>query len=157
MRRISIGIDTSNYKTSVATVDIEENILCNLQRISERKKRARGLRQSVALFQHVNNLPDLLTQLFETLRAGGEYTVDCIAVSEKPRTVEGSYMPCFQAGLSAKKESCSRPLMCRVFSFPIRKDILRRPASARTCKRSAFSVLSLFRRNFGRTSGFGNR
>ena len=58
MRRISIGIDTSNYKTSVAAVDTEGNILCNLQQYLSVKKGERGLRQSVALFQHVNNLPD---------------------------------------------------------------------------------------------------
>lgn len=103
MRRISIGIDTSNYKTSAAAVDTEGNILCNLQQYLSVKKGERGLRQSVALFQHVNNLPGLFTQLFEALRSAGEYTVDCIAVSEKPRPAEGSYMPCFQAGLSAAK------------------------------------------------------
>ncbi len=117
MRRISIGIDTSNYKTSVAAVDTEGNILCNLQQYLSVKKGERGLRQSVALFQHVNNLPDLLAQLFETLRAAGEYTVDCIAVSEKPRTVEGSYMPCFQAGLSAAKSlAAALDVPCFFFS-----------------------------------------
>ena len=49
---VALGIDTSNYKTSVAAVDSDGCIVCNLQKYLDVKKGERGLRQSVALFQH---------------------------------------------------------------------------------------------------------
>lgn len=57
-----------------------------------------GLRQSDALFHHTSALPGLLKGLatqadFSKIRAVG--------VSAKPRPVEGSYMPCFLAGVNA--------------------------------------------------------
>jgi len=55
-----------------------------------------GLRQSDALFHHTVRLPELL----ETLLAGVG-CIEAIGVSERPRAVEGSYMPCFLAGVSA--------------------------------------------------------
>lgn len=119
MRRISLGIDTSNYKTSVAAVDAERNIICDLQQYLNVKKGERGLRQSVALFQHVNNLPKLLEEAFSLLRSktGGNFEIDCISVSDKPRPIAGSYMPCFQAGLSAARSlSAAMDIPCRTFS-----------------------------------------
>ena len=50
-----LGIDTSNYKTSVAIVSCGGGIICNLQQYLSVKKGERGLRQSDALFQHVMN------------------------------------------------------------------------------------------------------
>lgn len=97
---VILGIDTSNYKTSVAMVDIEGNILCNYQEFLEVKKGERGLRQSNALFQHVMKLPELIAQ------AMGHVNPDRIigiAVSQKPRPIEGSYMPVFHAGVSAAR------------------------------------------------------
>lgn len=101
MNRVVLGIDTSNYKTSVALADEQDNILCNLQEYLEVKKGERGLRQSVALFQHVNKLPALLEQAFSALAAGDK--ICAVAVSEKPRPVEGSYMPVFNAGVCAAR------------------------------------------------------
>jgi Metal-dependent proteases with possible chaperone activity len=95
---VALGIDTSNYKTSVAAVDSDGCIVCNLQKYLDVKKGERGLRQSVALFQHVNNLPDLITELFQQI---GTSVPCCVAVSSRPRPVEGSYMPVFNAGVSA--------------------------------------------------------
>ena len=93
---LSLGIDTSNYKTSVAVVDQEGNILFNHQQLLNVKKGQRGLRQSEALFQHIQNLPGV----FETLFSRGEIKdrIGAVSVSEKPRPVEGSYMPVFTAG-----------------------------------------------------------
>lgn len=99
--RTVLGIDTSNYKTSVALVTSEGKIICNLQRFLEVKKGERGLRQSVALFQHVNRLPEMLEEAFRLLPA--DAAVDGVAVSSKPRPVEGSYMPVFLAGVSAAR------------------------------------------------------
>lgn len=99
--RYSLGIDTSNYKTSAAVISAEGNIICNLQRYLDVKKGERGLRQSAALFQHVNNLPALVQEAFDMVQGLG--AIDCVCASGRPRPVEGSYMPVFNAGVSAGK------------------------------------------------------
>lgn len=101
MNRASLGIDTSNYKTSVAVVDRAGEIICDFQQYLEVKKGERGLRQSVALFQHIHNLPDLLEKAFAALPK--DTRIDCVAASARPRPVEGSYMPVFNAGISAAR------------------------------------------------------
>ncbi len=88
-----LGIDTSNYKTSVAVVRGGE-ILADLRRFLKVKEGERGLRQSEALFQHVQNLPEMFAELREVY----EGPIDAVAYSTRPRSVEGSYMPCFTAG-----------------------------------------------------------
>lgn len=87
-----LGIDTSNYTTSVAVAC--ETGYRHERKILEVKAGERGLRQSDALFLHTVNLPRLLTEL----EAGN---LDAVAYSERPRDIEGSYMPCFLAGRSA--------------------------------------------------------
>lgn len=110
-----LGIDTSNYKTSVALVSQEGDIICNLQRFLDVKKGERGLRQSVALFQHVNRLPEMIEQAFAALPPGT--ILDGVAVSSRPRPVEGSYMPVFLAGLSAARTiATARSLPLMTFS-----------------------------------------
>ena len=93
-----LGIDTSNYKTSVAIVSGTGEIVCNIQEYLEVKKGERGLRQSDALFQHINKLPELIERAFQIL---GDRKISAVSVSSRPRSVEGSYMPVFNAGLSA--------------------------------------------------------
>ncbi len=95
-RKLSLGIDTSNYKTSVAVVDEDGEILYNHQQLLTVKPGARGLRQSEALFQHVQALPAALE---EALRESDiRQRIGAVSASERPRPVEGSYMPCFTAG-----------------------------------------------------------
>ena len=48
---LSLGIDTSNYKTSVAVTSSEGEIIFNSQSFLKVKEGQRGLRQSEALFQ----------------------------------------------------------------------------------------------------------
>lgn len=91
-----LGIDTSNYKTSVAIIDREGNIVCDNRQLLRVKQGERGLRQSDALFQHVENLPELLK---ESLSQVDSSCIKAIAYSDKPRPVEGSYMPVFKAGI----------------------------------------------------------
>lgn len=91
-----MGIDTSNYKTSVAVVDREGHILCDLRTLLKVKQGERGLRQSDALFQHIENLPQLLE---EALAGGRAEQIGAVAFSRRPRAVEGSYMPVFKAGI----------------------------------------------------------
>ena len=90
-----LGIDTSNYTTSVAIVDRDFNIVCDNRKLLDVKKGNKGLRQSEALFQHIENLPKLLDMInFKGI------SIDAVAVSSRPRPVEGSYMPCFKAGMT---------------------------------------------------------
>ena len=88
-----LGIDTSNYTTSAAVLDGET--LTQQKQLLEVRPGERGLRQSDALFQHTRNLP----LLFDKLPPMDEVTA--VGVSTRPRNVEGSYMPCFLAGISA--------------------------------------------------------
>jgi len=97
MCALSLGIDTSNYTTSVALVDEKENIIYKKGILLEVKSGEKGLRQSDALFQHVNNLPILLQELAR----GREIEVICY--SQRPRPLPDSYMPVFRAGESLAK------------------------------------------------------
>ena len=93
-----IAFDTSNYTTSVAVFDGGQGE--NAGRLLDVPEGALGLRQSDALFSHVKRLPEL------TARLRGEGLLDGIAAvgaSATPREVEGSYMPCFLAGVSQAK------------------------------------------------------
>lgn len=96
--KLSLGIDTSNYKTSVAVVDGEGNILFNAQEFLDVKEGERGLRQSDAFFQHVKKLPHIISKAISDKEIRNN--IGCIAVSTRPRPVEGSYMPVFMAGES---------------------------------------------------------
>ena len=96
-KRLSVGIDTSNYKTSVALVDENGEILFNHQQLLQVKKGERGLRQSEALFQHVQNLPPVFEALFG-LSPEIRSQIGAVSVSTRPRPVDGSYMPVFTAG-----------------------------------------------------------
>ena len=55
---LSLGIDTSNYKTSLAVVDKTGEVLFNYQKFLDVKPGEKGLRQSEAFFQHVQKLPE---------------------------------------------------------------------------------------------------
>jgi N6-L-threonylcarbamoyladenine synthase len=90
-----VGIDTSNYTTSVALCDARGEIVANLKLPLPVKEGDRGLRQSDAVFAHVKNLPVLMRELGALLK---DYEVRGIGVSARPRDAEGSYMPCFLTG-----------------------------------------------------------
>ena len=93
---VVIAIDTSNYTTSVAILGIDGTLVANLKKLLPVKPGERGLRQSDAHFAHTVNLPELMTEAKKYL---ADKNVVCIGVSDKPRSVEGSYMPCFLAGV----------------------------------------------------------
>lgn len=97
MKECFLGIDTSNYTTSLAAVSDGE-LLFNLKSPLPVKSGECGLRQSDALFAHTKNLPALFEDARPLL---SDKRVVAVGVSEKPRNAEGSYMPCFLAGVSA--------------------------------------------------------
>lgn len=93
-----VGIDTSNYTTSLAVASADGEILANLKAPLPVRSGECGLRQSDAVFAHVRNLPVLMRALAEILKGR---SVCAIGVSAKPRDAEDSYMPCFLAGVAA--------------------------------------------------------
>ena len=58
-----LGIDTSNYTTSVALY--RENGVLQKKKLLPVKDGERGIRQSDAVFHHTKAYPDLLKELFE--------------------------------------------------------------------------------------------
>ena len=111
-----LGIDTSCYTTSLALVNQEGRLLCDFRRPLSVPTGERGLRQSDGVFAHVRNLPELMEELFAH-EGVGKTQVKAIAVSGKPRPVDGSYMPVFQAGLSlARSLGSVLQVPVRVFS-----------------------------------------
>ena len=91
-----LGIDTSNYTTSVSLYDDESNQVVNLKKLLPVKDGEKGIRQSDAVFHHTVQLPELITELFKEKT----YDIKAIGVSVKPCNEEGSYMPCFLTGIS---------------------------------------------------------
>jgi len=90
-----LGIDTSAYKTSIAIVNRDGDIILDLRRSLHVKQGAHGLRQSHALFQHVVQLPEMLKiALADDMRQ----KIAAVCVSSTPRNVIDSYMPVFLVG-----------------------------------------------------------
>lgn len=92
-----LGIDTSNYTTSTALYNSETNEIKQSKKLLPVKKGELGLRQSDAVFHHTQQLSHLFTELMD----GVNEEISAIAVSSKPRPIEGSYMPCFTVGLNS--------------------------------------------------------
>lgn len=93
---IYLGIDTSNYKTSVAIYEPDsDSFVADIRRLLSVKEGELGLRQSEALFQHIKELPALTEKAFS---AAKDYSLAACAASIKPTNADNSYMPCFLAG-----------------------------------------------------------
>lgn len=107
-----LGIDTSNYTTSVALYNDENNTVISKKKLLPVKDGEKGIRQSDAVFHHTVQLPDLIEELFD----GKNVQISAIGVSIKPCNEEGSYMPCFLAGVSVAI-SLSRVLNVPLYRF----------------------------------------
>lgn len=91
-----LGIDTSNYTTSAALW--KNGTMQQSKKLLPVKQGEKGLRQSDAVFHHVQQLPEVLDGLpFQ------ETSIAAVGVSDRPRSLEDSYMPCFLVGVSAAK------------------------------------------------------
>ena len=106
-----LGIDTSNYTTSVALCDGTGRVLQN-KRLLPVKSGERGLRQSDAVFHHTKAYPELLAELFDNI----DEKIEAVGVSVSPTTEKGSYMPCFLVGESFAS-SLSSVLNIPLFKF----------------------------------------
>lgn len=94
-RLFYIGLDTSAYTTSLALVDQAEELLIDSRLTLPVKQGSLGLRQSEAVFNHINNLPRLWPDGAEILHGG---VLRAISAATQPRPVDGSYMPVFKVG-----------------------------------------------------------
>jgi N6-L-threonylcarbamoyladenine synthase len=92
---IFLGIDTSNYTTSCALYNSDSGEIRSCKKLLPVKKGEKGLRQSDAVFHHIKQMPQLMSELFSSPAEPSG-----IAYSYAPRCVEGSYMPCFLVGES---------------------------------------------------------
>ena len=95
-----LGLDTSNYTTSAALLDLEHGTVQQAKQLLPVKAGEAGLRQSDAVFHHTRQLPDMLEQLAPQMAAE---ELCAIGVSARPRNLEGSYMPCFLTGLGTAR------------------------------------------------------
>ena len=110
---IILGLDTSCYTTSIAAITLDKEVILNEKIILKVKKDCKGLRQSEAVFQHVNNMGEISQIISEKLK---DYNVVGICASSKPRPVDNSYMPVFSVGYNFGK-LLSSINNCIAFSF----------------------------------------
>ena len=62
-----LGIDTSNYTTSVAIYDSDNKSVINKKMLLPVKNGEKGIRQSDAVFHHTIQLPKLFRELFDEI------------------------------------------------------------------------------------------
>ena len=96
--KLYLGIDTSNYTTSVGIVNDKNKVLFNEKMPLSVKTGEVGLRQSEAVFQHNKNIKELIKKAFSLFNSKD---IVAVGVSSKPRNTENSYMPCFLVGQTA--------------------------------------------------------
>lgn len=92
-----LGIDTSNYTTSVALYDDETNEVINKRKLLPVKNGELGIRQSDAVFHHTQQLPTLVEELCSESNSD-KSEIKAVGASFTPRKMDGSYMPCFTVG-----------------------------------------------------------
>lgn len=96
---LTLGIDTSNYATSLAVFDTEAGeVVCDAKKFLPVRPGQLGLRQSDAVFHHTAALPQMLDEMSQKVDLTA---IGAVGVSARPRPVEKSYMPCFLAGVNA--------------------------------------------------------
>ncbi len=95
-----LGIDTSNYTTSTAVLDMDTGEILQEKQLLPVKPGEAGLRQSDAVFHHTRQLPELIER--QAVRLAQD-RLCAVSASARPRNVEGSYMPCFLTGLGTAR------------------------------------------------------
>lgn len=104
-----LGIDTSNYTTSIALCTENGVVQENFKILLGVADGGRGLRQSDAVFAHVKNFPVLADKVRHVVR--GE-ALAAIGYSATPRRSDESYMPCFLVGKAIAE------MLAAVFDVP---------------------------------------
>lgn len=109
---LAFGIDSSNYRSSAASFSDEGNYISKRMLLPVALGE-RGLRQSDAVFAHTKQLPDIIRQVLADINTSD---IRCVGVSDRPRRLEGSYMPCFLVGLG-QAEILSSALRVPIYRF----------------------------------------
>jgi len=107
-----LGLDTSNYTTSVALFDSITNEIFMEKKLLPTEKGSLGLRQSDAVFSHIKQISSLVERVMENRSK----PIKAIGVSAFPRRAEGSYMPCFLVG-ETLAETLGAVLKVPVYKF----------------------------------------
>lgn len=90
-----LGFDTSAYTTSMALVDGNEALLRERRIQLPVPRGGLGLRQSEAVFKHLENITSIWTGSTAVLKRG---RLAAVAASVRPRPLARSYMPVFKVG-----------------------------------------------------------
>ncbi len=107
-----LGVDTSNYTTSLCVYNDETQETVQAKKLLPVKEGSLGLRQSDAVFHHTVQLP----LMFEKLYENNSFNLKAVGVSVSPRDENGSYMPCFLAGHSVAT-AVSKTKMLPLYTF----------------------------------------
>lgn len=91
-----LGLDTSYYTTSVALVTREGKPFKDYRQPIKVPEGKRGLAQSAAVFQHIQQLPLLLSAALAE-----EREIEAVAAVIRPRPAPESYMPVFTVSRGA--------------------------------------------------------
>lgn len=108
-----LGLDTSCYTTSAALVSASGRIIASARRLLTVEAGERGLMQSQGLFQHVKNLPDMIS---DVMRKAPQAEIVAVSASTRPRPAQESYMPVFRAGESQARAAAA---LLRVPFYPV--------------------------------------
>ncbi len=90
-----LGLDTSNYRTSLAIVSLKGDILFNVRTLLPVKPGERGLRQSDAVYAHLKQVKAFIQEASEVFR---QVKLEAVCASTAPRDRKDSYMPVFEVG-----------------------------------------------------------
>ena len=114
-KRYILGIDTSNYKTSVAVTDENQSIICDVRKFLEVKQGEKGLRQSDALFQHVKNLPVLMEEVRAIVLRSAEirWSHQCSCIFFETKTFGRIIYAC----LFGRRKLCENYSRCLMRTF----------------------------------------
>jgi len=102
---LTLGIDTSNYTTSAAVFNSDTGEIYQSKKLLPVAAGSVGIRQSDAVFHHTRQLPEIIENLFNNSKF--ENNINRIGASNRPRNIEGSYMPCFTVGDGTAKSISS--------------------------------------------------
>ena len=95
-----LGVDTSNYTTSVSLYNSQTGEMLQQKKLLPVKEGQLGLRQSDAVFHHTAQLHALFSALTEDVDTK---QIAAVGASVRPRPLSGSYMPCFTVGENTAK------------------------------------------------------
>ncbi len=90
-----LAFDTSNYKSSAACFDADTLTAYYKGKLLSVEQGSLGLRQSDAVFAHTKQMPSIVSDLLSEVPKS---EILAVGASTRPRSVDGSYMPCFLVG-----------------------------------------------------------